>query len=56
MSDDRNQVAGVGVAPAGMVTTVEAVVIKADGRRVDYGVVASSDEERVPLSPRPEDE
>jgi hypothetical protein len=39
-----------------MVATVEAVVIKADGRRVDLGVIASSDPERVPIAPRPEEE
>lgn len=50
MSDSNIRVAGV--APAGAVTTVEAVVIKADGTRVDYGVVASSDPERVPITPR----
>lgn len=55
MPDDHNQVAGAIAAPAGMVTTVEAVVIKSDGRRIDYGVVATSDPERVPLSSRPEE-
>jgi predicted thioesterase len=53
---DLEQFAGVHSASGGMVTTVEAVVIKADGRRVDYGVIATSDAERVPLSPRPEEE
>jgi predicted aspartyl protease len=38
------------VAGSKVVTTVEAVVIKADGRRVDYGVIASSNVERVPVS------
>jgi hypothetical protein len=54
MSDDLYKVAGVNVAPAGTVTTVEAVVVKADGSRVDYGVIASSHPDYVPLSARPE--
>jgi hypothetical protein len=52
MSDDPTKVATVFGASAGSVVTVEAVVIKADGRRVDYGTIASSDPERVPVSPR----
>lgn len=56
MPDDLDKVAGVVAASGGMVTTVEAVVIKADGRRVDHGVIATSDPDRVPLSPRPEEE
>jgi predicted thioesterase len=55
MSDDPTKVAGVVGASTGSVVTVEAVVIKADGRRVDYGTIASSDPERVPVSPRPEE-
>lgn len=50
------QIVGPGVAPAGMVTSVEAVLIKADGRRIDYGTIASSDPERVPVTPRPEED
>jgi predicted thioesterase len=56
MSADPTKVVGVVGAPTGTVVTVEAVVTKADGRRVDYGVVASSDPERAPISPRPEEE
>jgi len=56
VSDDPTEVATVVGAPAGSVVTVEAVVNKAGGRRVDYGVIASSDPERVPVSPRPEEE
>lgn len=41
-------------SPDGVVTTLEAVVIRADGSRVDLGVIASSDPERAPLTPRPE--
>lgn len=37
-----------------MVTTVEAVVIRRDGTRVPLGVIASSNPERIPVSPRPE--
>jgi predicted thioesterase len=55
VTDDRNQVAVAHAAPAGVISTVEAVVIKADGRRVDHGVIASSAPERVPLSERPEE-
>jgi hypothetical protein len=51
MSDDTK----VGTAASEMVTTLEAVVIKKDGTRVDYGVIASSNPEKVPLSPRPEE-
>lgn len=46
--------AGADTGTSKMVTTLEAVLIKADGSRVDYGVIASSDQERVPLTPRPE--
>jgi hypothetical protein len=49
MSDDTK------VGASEMVTTLEAVVIKKDGTRVDYGVIASSNPEKVPLSPRPEE-
>lgn len=56
MPADLQQFAGVHPAPNGMVTTVEAVVFKADGRQIDYGVIATSDAERVPLSPRLEEE
>jgi hypothetical protein len=55
MPDDHTQVAGVSTASGAMITTLEAVVIKANGRRVDYGVIATSDAERVPLSSRPEE-
>jgi hypothetical protein len=46
--------AKVDAAQSKMVTTVEAVVIRKDGTRVDLGVIASSDPERIPVSPRPE--
>jgi hypothetical protein len=46
----------VGAAESKKVITVEAVVTKADGSRVDYGVIATSDPERVPPTPRPEEE
>jgi hypothetical protein len=39
-----------------MVTTVEAVLTRADGSRVDLGVIASSDPERIPVTPRREGE
>lgn len=55
MPDDQNRVAGAITAPAGVITTLEAVVIKADGRRIDYGVIATSDPERAPLSERPKE-
>jgi hypothetical protein len=48
--------AKVGAVPSEAVATVEAVVIRKDGTRVDYGVIASSNPERIPLSPRPEGE
>jgi hypothetical protein len=55
MSDDLYKVAGVNAAPASPLTTVEAVVVKADGRRIDYGVIATSHPDQVPLSTRPEE-
>lgn len=55
MSADA-KIVGQGAAPAGMVTSVEAVLIKADGRRIDLGTIASSDPERVPVTLRPEEE
>jgi len=42
-------------APSGTVVSLEATIIKADGRRVELGTIASSDPERVPLTPRPEE-
>jgi hypothetical protein len=48
--------AKVGAAPSERVTTLEAVVIRKDGTRVDYGVIASSNPDRIPVSPRPEEE
>jgi hypothetical protein len=39
-----------------MVTTVEAVLTRADGSRVDLGVVASSHPERIPVTARREGE
>jgi predicted thioesterase len=56
MSADPTKVVGVVGAPTGTVVIVEAVVTKSDGRRVDYGVIATSDPEHAPLSPRPEEE
>lgn len=54
---DNNNRGSVDAAAQGvMVTTVEAVLIKADGRRIDLGVVASSNPERVPVTPRREGE
>jgi predicted aspartyl protease len=54
--DDNNRGSVDTAAQGVMVTTVEAVLIKADGRRVDYGVIASSDPDRIPITPRWEDE
>lgn len=51
MSED----AKVDAAQPEMVSTLEAVVIRRDGTRVDYGVIASSNPERIPISPRPEE-
>jgi len=42
-------------ASSGTVVSLEATIIKADGRRVELGTIASSDPERVPLTPRPEE-
>lgn len=54
MTQEPVKHAGTITAPAGMITTLEAVVIKADGTRVDLGTIASSDPERAPVTPRPE--
>jgi hypothetical protein len=55
-ADAMPEDAKVGAVPSEAVATVEAVVIRKDGTRVDYGVIASSNPERIPLSPRPEGE
>jgi hypothetical protein len=39
-------------APSGQVVTLEATILRADGTVVPLGVIASSDPEIVPVTPR----
>lgn len=41
-------------AKSGEIITLEATVIRADGTREELGVIASSDPDRIPLTPRKE--